>query len=63
VDALNETLDMAKKRAVEPDQVDATSYARFLPTTIMAVTLYQISISANLALNNKVLDILTEEDA
>jgi len=63
VAALNETLDMTKKRAVEPDQVDATPYAQFLPATITAVTLYQISISANLALNNKVLDILTEEDA
>ena len=63
VDALNETLDMAKKRAVEPEQVDSTPYARFLPSTIMAVTLYQISIAANLALNNKVLDILTRGDS
>lgn len=63
VEALNETLNMAKKRAVEPDQVDATPYAGFLPATIMAVTLYQISIAANLALNNKVLDILTREDS
>lgn len=62
VDALNETLDLAKKRAVEPKQVDATPYARFLPMTIMAVTLYQISISANLALNNKILDTLTREN-
>lgn len=54
VDALNETLEMARKRAVEPSHVDATSYARFLPATVMAATLYQISISANLALNNKV---------
>jgi hypothetical protein len=62
VDALNETLDMAKKRAVEPSQVDDTPYARFLPSTIMAVTLYQISIAANLSINNKVLDILTREN-
>jgi hypothetical protein len=56
VDALNETLEMAKRRAVEPVHVDATAYARFLPATIMAVTLYQISIAANLAVNNKVYD-------
>lgn len=55
---LIETLEMAKKRAVEPSQLDDTAYARFLPATIMAVTLYQISISANLALNNKVHDAL-----
>jgi hypothetical protein len=58
VDALLETLDRAKKRAVEPVQVDATAYARFLPATIMAAALYQISISANLALNNNVYEFI-----
>jgi hypothetical protein len=54
LDAVNETLDMAKKRAVEPVHVDAGSYARFLPATVMAVTVSQISIAANLAVNNRV---------
>jgi hypothetical protein len=63
VDALNETLDMAKKRAVEPSQVDATPYARLLPSTIMATTLYQISIAANLSFNNKVLDVLNRDNS
>ena len=63
VDTLNETLDMAKKRAVEPSQIDATPYARLLPSTIMATTLYQISIAANLSINNKVLDILNRENS
>ncbi|MBK7599324.1 MAG: hypothetical protein IPJ07_12700 [Acidobacteria bacterium] len=54
VDAINETLEMAKKRAVEPVHVDQTAYARFLPSTVMAVTLYQISIAANLAVNNNI---------
>jgi hypothetical protein len=54
VDALNETLDLAKRRAVEPAHVDATPYAWFLPATVMAVTVNQLSISANLALNNNV---------
>lgn len=52
VDALNETLDFAKRRAVEPVHVDATAYARFLPATVMAVTVNQISIAANLTVNN-----------
>ena len=60
--ALTETLDMAKKRAVEPSQLDDTAYARFLPATVMAATLYQISISANLSLNNKVHDVLLRSD-
>jgi hypothetical protein len=54
LDAVNETLEMAKKRAVEPVHVDAGNYARFLPATVMAVTVSQISIAANLAVNNNV---------
>jgi hypothetical protein len=52
VDALNETLDLAKRRAVEPVHIDQSAYAPFLPATIMAVTMRQLTISANLALNN-----------
>ncbi len=55
VGALNETLDLAKKRALEPAQIDATAYAEFLPATIMAVTLYGISISTAMAVANGVL--------
>jgi hypothetical protein len=54
VGALNETLDLAKKRAVEPVQVDPTSYACFLPATIMAVAYYGISITTSLAAANGV---------
>lgn len=61
VDTLSETLDMARKRGVEPEQVDQTPYAWLLPATVMAVTLYQISISANLALNNNVYAFLKRE--
>ena len=49
---LDETLAAAKKRAVEPAQIDGTSYAQFLPATLMAVTLYQLTIATNLAFNN-----------
>ncbi len=52
VGALNETLDLAKARAVEPVFLDATTYSQFLPATIMAATLYGISISTTLAASN-----------
>jgi hypothetical protein len=52
VDAVLETLELAKTRTVEPAHLDQTAYARFLPLTVMAATLYQVSITANLALNN-----------
>jgi len=52
VGALNETLDLAKKRSVEPTQLDATPYTALVPATVMAVTLYGISISTSLAVAN-----------
>ena len=52
VAALSETLDLAKKRAVEPSQLDNTPYAALLPATVMAATLYGISISTNLGVAN-----------
>jgi hypothetical protein len=55
VEALHETLALARKRAVEPLHVDASRYAPFLPGTVSAVTLHEISIVANLALNNAAL--------
>jgi hypothetical protein len=58
VQTIHETLDAAKARAVEPAQVDESSYAQFLPATLMAVTLYQINIATNLALNNRVYDFI-----
>jgi hypothetical protein len=54
VGALNETLDLAKKRAVEPTQLDYTPYAPLLPATVMAVTSYGISITTSLAAANGV---------
>jgi hypothetical protein len=52
MDALNETLDFAKLRAVEPVHIDQTIYSRFLPATVKVWTASQLTISANLALNN-----------
>lgn len=58
VAALKETLDWAKRRAVEPVHVDASPYARFLPATVSAVTLYPISIMLSYAVNNNVYQFL-----
>jgi hypothetical protein len=55
VGALNETLDLAKKRAVEPDLLDAAPYSTLLPATVMAATLYGISISTSLSVANGVM--------
>jgi hypothetical protein len=62
VDALTETLDRAKRRAVEPAHIDATPYARFLPMTVMAATLYQVSIMTNLARNNDLYAFVQDAD-
>ncbi len=51
VDAVNQTLDAAKRRAIEPSHVDQTTYSRFLPATFSAYTFPEISISNNLLRN------------
>ena len=55
VGALNETLDLAKVRAVEPADVDQTPYSTLVPATITAATLYGISIVTSLAVANGVM--------
>jgi hypothetical protein len=60
VGALDETLDLAKARAVEPVHVDATPYARFLPATVMAATLRGMTIGAVLAANNHALEAIAD---
>jgi hypothetical protein len=47
VNTLRETLDLAKLRAIEPDHLDNTHYAQFLPTTVAAVTFYPVTIALN----------------
>ncbi len=58
--ALNETLDLAKVRAVEPAHIDGTPYAMLTPATITASSLYGISIVTNLAAANGALARLEE---
>jgi hypothetical protein len=60
VATLNETLDGAMSRGVDPAQVDQSSYAQLLPATLMAVTLYQITIGTNLGINNHIYDRIDE---
>jgi hypothetical protein len=60
VDALVETLDLARLRAVDADQVAATTLNRLLPATLMGMTFYEQSISANLAINNNVHYLITQ---
>ncbi|MEP0914103.1 hypothetical protein NDI45_24660 [Leptolyngbya sp. GB1-A1] len=56
VDTLHETIELAKRRAIEPDQIASTDYARFLPATITAVTFNPITIALNYAVANQVYD-------
>jgi hypothetical protein len=54
VDALHDTFELAKRRAIEPRHVDTTAYAPLLPATVMASQARQLTIAANLAFNNRV---------
>jgi hypothetical protein len=54
--ALVETMTLARQRAVEPEQIDDSAYARFLPATVMAATRYGLSIATVLAINSGVAD-------
>ncbi|WP_280252750.1 hypothetical protein [Nocardia abscessus] len=54
VDALNETLDLAKRRAIEPRHVDASPFAMFAPATVIATQASQLTIALDLGLNNKI---------
>jgi hypothetical protein len=51
VDSILETMDMAKKRAVEPTQIDGTPLAQFIPALTMAVTKLSTTLSTNLLQN------------
>jgi len=63
VGALNETLDLAKVRAVEPADLDQTPYSMLVPATITASTMYTISIVTSLAAANGVMRQLGSSNA
>ena len=53
-DSLDETLELAKKRAVEPAMVATSKYAQFLPATIMAASHNWLTMTTNLAMNKSI---------
>ena len=54
VAAVNETLDLARSRAVEPGQIDDTTYAQLLPATVMAAAARPITIATDISINNDI---------
>jgi hypothetical protein len=58
VDALHDTLALARLRAIEPAFLDGTRYAPFLPATISAAAGREVSIVANLAIAAHVTQII-----
>jgi hypothetical protein len=61
IGAIEETIDMAKKRAVEPVAVENSNYAQFLPATMIAATLHQITVATNLARNNNIYQFIQKD--
>ena len=52
VQTLQDTLDMARLRAVEPQQLDQEALSVFLPATILATTWRPVTIAADLSMVN-----------
>jgi len=52
VDTLHDTLDRARLRAVEPQQLDQTPLSVYLPATILATTWSPVTIAADLSVVN-----------
>lgn len=52
VDAVLSTIEVVKARAVEPDQLADTPLAQFIPATVMYASLYDTSVTTNLAQNS-----------
>jgi hypothetical protein len=50
VRVMHETLDLARLRAIEPDHIDRTRYAQFLPTTVAAATARPVTMAINYAM-------------
>jgi len=62
IDSLHDTLDFARQRAVEPDQIDASALVTLLPATLSPVTLLPITATLNFAFNNQIYAALAEQD-
>lgn len=62
VDAMHETLDLARLRAVEPAQINKTALGPLVPTVMSAVTMLPITAMLNFAINNNLHLSLEEAD-
>ena len=60
-DSLHETLDIAQIRGIEPDLIENSHYAQFLPATLSLAAVTSTSIGLNFALNNG-LDLIKNEE-
>ena len=47
--ALHEALALARVRALEPDLLDRTDYARFLPATVATLTVRPVTMALDYA--------------
>jgi hypothetical protein len=56
VAAMHEALEFARLRALEPDLIDQTDYARFLPATVAALTVYPVTMALNYSIAAMALD-------
>ena len=63
VTSVRSAFALARLRAVEPDRMAETRYAAFLPATVSSATVRGLSISANLARNNKLFEHMKVEHA
>jgi hypothetical protein len=50
VGALHESLDLARVRALEPDLIDRTSFAKLVPATVATMTAHPVTMTLNFAL-------------
>lgn len=60
VGVVNDTLDAAKRRAIEPAHLGSSPYSWFLPATMSAYTFPEISISNHLLRNKQIYSKLAE---
>ena len=60
-DAVADALDSARLRAVEPEQIDRTDYARVLPAVMAALAFNPVTIDLNLAAVNGLAATAAEE--
>jgi hypothetical protein len=63
VDTMHETLDLARLRAVEPDQLATSALGPLLPAILSSVTMFPITAMLNFAFNNDLHLTLAEPDS